>query len=158
MEKIISKNGKIYVIYGGQKFRKDGELARGGASWRCVKPACRGRMKIGEDDKVLSSTEHNHAPEPEVKKARQIATPAGKWMLVEPLSRTDEISYTPYLNRNKSKDAAVQTEPKDFSWNSPSPPAEKPDAWKHPALKDVPVRITNVKRRRLNKEYNWSRY
>src|SRR6218665_2991762 len=101
-----------------------------------------------------SSTEHNRAPEPEVKKARQIATPAGKWMLVEPHSRTDEISYTPYLNRNKSKDAAVQTEPTDFSWNSSS----SADAWKHPALKDVPVRITNVKRRRLNKEYNWSRY
>src|SRR6218665_1198974 len=84
-----------------------------------------------------------------------------EWMLVEPrklLSRTDEISYSPYLNRNKSKDGAVQTEPTDFSWNSPSPPAEKSDAWNDPALKDVPVRITNVKRRRLNKEYNWSRY
>src|SRR6218665_151667 len=87
MEKIISKNGKIYVIYGGQKFRKDSEQARGGASWSCVKPACRGRMKIGDDDKVLSLTEHNHEPEPEVEKARQIATPeshAGKWILVEP--------------------------------------------------------------------------
>ena len=99
MEKIISKNGKIYVIYGGQKFRKDSELAGGGSSWRCVKPACRGRMKIGEDDKVLSSTVHNHAPDPEVNKARQIATSdshAGKWMLVEPrepLSKTDEILY-----------------------------------------------------------------
>src|SRR6218665_2701911 len=152
MEKIMSENGKIYVIYGGQKFRKDSELAGGGSSWRCVKPACRRRMKIGEDDKILSSTEHNHAPEPEVDEAQQIATPAGKWMLVEPLSKTDEISYTPYLNRNKSKDAAVQTEPKDFSWNTPSS-AEKPDA-----LNEVPVRITNVKRRRLNKEYNWSRY
>ena len=152
MEKIISKNGKIYVIYEGQKFRKDSELAGGGSSWRCVKPACRGRMKIGEDDKVLSATEHNHAPEPEVDEARQIDTPAGKWMLVEPLSKTDEISNTQYLNRNKSKDAAVQTEPKDFSWNSPSS-AEKPDA-----SKDVPVRITARKRRRLNKEYNWSRY
>src|SRR6218665_1213358 len=109
-------------------------------------------MKIGEDDKVLSSTEHNHAPEPEVDEARQIATPAGKWMLVKPLSKTDEVSYTPYLNRNKSKDAAVQTESKDFSWNSPSS-AEKPDA-----STDVPVRITNAKCRRLNKEYNWSRY
>src|SRR6218665_579720 len=85
MEKIMTKNGKIYVIYGGQKFRKDSELAGGGSSWRCVKPACRGRMKIVEDDKVLSSTEHNHAPEPEVEKDRQITTPAGKWMLVEPL-------------------------------------------------------------------------
>ena len=120
MEKIISKNGKIYVIYGGQKFRKDSELARGGASWRCVKPACRGRMKIGEDDKVLSSTEHNHEPEPEVEKARQIhvATPeshAEKWRLVEPLSKKDEILYVPHLNRNKSKDVAVQTEAKEFS-------------------------------------------
>jgi len=66
MEKIIYKNGKIYVIYGGQKFRKDSELA--GGIWRCVTPACRGRMKIGEDDKVLSSTEHYHAPEPEAKR------------------------------------------------------------------------------------------
>ena len=125
-------------------------------------------MKIDEDDKVLSSTEHNHAPGPEVKKARQITTSeshAGKRMLVEPrepLSKKDEIFYNPYLNIAKAntKDAAVQTEAKDFPWNSPSLPnsAEKPDAWKHPALKDVPVRITNVKRRRLNKEYNWSRY
>jgi len=156
MEKLTAQNGKIRIICDGYRYRKDVDLAGGGSSFRCLRAACRGRMKIDEDDKVLSSTEHNH--EPEIKKALQIATPAGKWMLVEPLSRTDEISYTPYLNRNKSKDAAVQTEPKDFSWNSPSPPAEKPDAWKHPALKDVPVRITNVKRRRLNKEYNWSRY
>src|SRR6218665_2123290 len=104
MEKIISKNGKIYVIYEGQKFRKDSELAGGGSSWRCGKPACRGRMKIGEDDKVLSSTEHIHAPEPEVERDRQIATSeshAGKWILVEPrkpLSKTGEISYTPYLD------------------------------------------------------------
>src|SRR6218665_3183516 len=107
MEKIISKNGKIYVIYGGQKFRKDRELAGGGSSWRCIKLACRWRMKISEDDKVLSSTEHNHAPEPEVEKDRQITTPAGKWILVEPrqiektLSKTGEILYCPYLNRNK---------------------------------------------------------
>src|SRR6218665_1770693 len=151
MEKIISKNGKIYVIYGGQKFRKDRELAGGGSSWRFVKPACRGRMKIDEDDKVLSSTVHNHAPEPEVDEARQIATPAGKWKLVEPLSKTDEIFYTPYA-KARTKDVAVQTESKDFSWNSPSS-VEKPDA-----SKDIPVRITNAKRRRLNKEYNWSRY
>src|SRR6218665_3754617 len=150
MEKIISKNGKIYVIYGGQKFRKDSELAGGGSSWRCVKPACRGRMKIGEDDKVLSSTVHNHAPDPEVDQARQIATSdfhAGKWMLVEPrklLSKTDEILYTPYAKAS-TKDAAVQTESKDFSCNSPSS-AEEPDA-----STDVPVRITNAKRRRLNK-------
>src|SRR6218665_1440035 len=65
----------------------------------------------------------------------------------------DEISYSPYLNRNKSKDTAIQPEPTDFSWNSPSPSAGKPDA-----STDIPVRITNVKRRRLNKEYNWSRY
>src|SRR6218665_23698 len=153
MEKIISKNGKIYVIYEGQKFRKDSELAGGGSSWRCVKPACRGRMKIGEDDKVLSSTEHNHAPEPEVEKDRQITTPAGKWMLVEPLSKTGEILYSPHVKAG-TKDAAVQTEPKDFSWNSPSSAA----GWKYPVLNDVPVCITNVKRRRLNKEYNWSRY
>src|SRR6218665_978406 len=151
MEKIISKNGKIYVIYGGQKFRKDSELAGEGSSWRCVKPACRGRMKIGEDDKVLSSTEHNHAPEPEVEKDRQITTPAGKWMLVEPLSKIDEIFYTPHAKAS-TKDAAVQMDPKDFSWNSPSS-VEKPNA-----LKEVPVCITNVKRRRLNKQYNWSRY
>src|SRR6218665_3492055 len=160
MEKLTAQNGKIRIICDGYCYRKDVDLAGGGSSFRCLRAACRGRMKIDEDDKVLSSTEHNHAPEPEVKKPRQIATPAGKWRLIEPrkpLSRTDEISYTPYSNRNKSKDAAVQAELKDFSWNSPSP-AEKPDAWRHPALKDVPVRITNVKRRRLNKEYNWSRY
>src|SRR6218665_2773727 len=97
MEKIIFKNGKIYVIFGGQKFIKNSELARGGSSWRCVKPACRGRMKISDDDKVLSPTVHNHEPEPEVKKDRQIITSdshAGKWMLVElrkPFSKTDDI-------------------------------------------------------------------
>src|SRR6218665_572326 len=130
MEKIMSKNGKIYVIYGGQKFRKDSELAGGGSSWRCVKPACGGRRKIGEDDKVLSSAVHNH--ELEVDEARQIVTPAGKWMLVEPLSKTDEISYTPYAKAS-TKDAAVQTEPTDFSWNSPSLP-NSADARKDPAL------------------------
>ena len=119
----------------------------------------------------------NHAPEPEVKKARQITTSeshAGKWMLVEPreiekpILKIDEILYreaNPYLNFAKAstKDAEVQTDPdtaKDFSWNIPrlKNSAEKLDAWKHPASKDatvVPVRITNVKRRRLNKEYSW---
>ena len=72
-------------------------------------------------------------------------------MLVEPLSKKDEILYTPYAKAS-TKDVAVQTESKDFAWNSPSS-AEKPDA-----STDVPVRITNAKRRRLNKEYNWSRY
>jgi len=149
MKKLTAQNGKIRIICDGYRYRKDVDLAGGGSSFRCLRSACRGRMKIDEDDKVLSSTEHNH--EPEVDKARQIATPAGKWMLVEPLSKTDEISYSPHAKAS-TKDAAVQTEPKDFSWNSPSS-AEKPDA-----LKEVPVRITNVKRRRLNKEYNWSRY
>ena len=72
------------------------------------------------------------------------------------LSKKDEIFYTPYAKAS-TKDAAVQTEPKDFSWNSPSLP-NSAEVWKHPASKDVPVRITNAKRRRLNKEYNWSRY
>ena len=141
MDKLTAQNGKIYVIYGGHKFRKDSDLAGGGSSWRCVKLACRGRMMIDEDDKVFSSTEHNHAPEPEVEKARQIATSeshAGKWMLVETLSKKDEILYTPY-DKASTKDAAVQTDPTDFSWNSPSPPAEKSDAWKDPALKDVAI-------------------
>src|SRR6218665_1483580 len=120
-------------------------------------------MKIDADDEVLTSTEHNHAPEPEIEKACQLTTPEGKRMLVEPrqiekpLSKTDEILCTPYLSRNKSKDAAVQTEPKDFSCNSPSLP-NSAEVWKHPASKDVPVPIANVKHRRLNKEHNWSRY
>src|SRR6218665_3032637 len=73
MEKIISKNEKIYLIYGGQKFRKDSDLAGGGAAWRGVKPACRGRMKISVEDEVLSSTNHNHArtPSPCINARRQ---------------------------------------------------------------------------------------
>src|SRR6218665_3245138 len=105
-------------------------------------------MKIDVDDEVLSSTDHNHAPDPEVKKARQITTSeshAGNWMLVEPrefekpLSKKDEILYreaNPYLDITKAstKDIAEQTDPdaaKDFSWNSPSlkNSSEKPDAW-----------------------------
>src|SRR6218665_2171974 len=149
MEKLTAQNGKIRIIYHGYRYRKDADLAGGGSSFRCLRAACGGRMKIDVDDKVLSSTVHNH--EPEVDKARQIATPAGEWMLVEPLPKKDDILYTPYAKAS-TKAAAVQTEPKDFSWNGPSS-AEKPDA-----SKDVPVRITNAKRRRLNKEYNWSRY
>ena len=154
MEKLTAQNGKIRIIYDGYRYRKDADLAGGGSSFRCLRSACRGRMKIDEDDKVLSSTVHNHEPEPEVEKVRQIASSdshAGEWMLVEPLSKKDDILYTPYAKAS-TKAAAVQTEPKDFSWNGPSS-AEKPDA-----SKDVPVRITNAKRRRLNKEYNWSRY
>src|SRR6218665_3171263 len=151
MEKLTAQNGKIRIICDGYRYRKDADLAGGGSSFRCLRAACRGRMKIDEDEKVLSSTIHNHEPESEVHKVRQIATPAGKWILVEPHSKKDEILYTPYTKAS-TKDATVQTEPKDFSWNSPSS-AEKPDA-----SKDVPVRITNAKRRRLNKEYNWSRY
>src|SRR6218665_2413552 len=140
MEKLTAQNGKIRILCDGYRYRKDADLAGGGSSFRCLRAACRGRMKIDEDDKVLSSTVHNHEPESEVDKVRQIATPAGKWMLVEPLSKTDEITYSPYAKAS-TKDAAVQKEPKDFSWNSPSPPAE---VWKHPASKDVPVRITNA--------------
>ena len=71
--------------------------------------------------------------------------------------KKDELFYieaNPYLNIAKasSKDVAVQTEPdtaKAFSWNSQSLKisAEKPNAWKHHALKDVtvvPVRTTGV--------------
>src|SRR6218665_384647 len=152
MEKLTDQNGKIRIICDGYRYSKDTDLASGGSSFRCLRAACRGRMKIDVKDKVLSSTEHNHAPEPEVKKDRQIATSEeGKWMLVEPLSKKDEILYVPHLNRNTSKDVAVQTEAKDFSWNSPN----TAKVWKDPASKDVPVRITNGKRRRLNKEYNW---
>jgi len=45
-------------MYGGQKFRKDSEVARWGSSWRCVRPACRGRMKIsvGRDGALVEST------------------------------------------------------------------------------------------------------
>src|SRR6218665_1033820 len=156
MEKLTAQNGKIRILCDGYRYRKDADLAGGGSSFRCLRAACRGRMKIDEDDKVLSSTVHNHEPESEVDKVRQIATPAGKCMFLEPHSKKDEILYTPYAKAS-TKDAAVQTEPKDFSWNSPSL-TNSADAWKHPALKDVPVRITNVKRRRLSKEYNWSRY
>ena len=95
-----------------------------------------------------------------------------KW-LDKPLSKLDYTFHkeaNSYSNRNKTKDVAVQTEPdtaKDFSLNSPSLKnsaddlLQKPDAWKHPALKDdtvVPVRITDGKRRRLNKKYVWNRY
>src|SRR6218665_2079637 len=104
MEKLTAQNGKIRIICDGYRYRKDADLAGGGSSFRCLRAACRGRMKIDVDDKVLSSTVHNHEPE-----ARQIATPAGKWMLVEPLSKKDEILYTPYAKAS-TKDAAVQTE------------------------------------------------
>src|SRR6218665_368070 len=182
MEKLTAQNGKICIICDGYCYGKDANLAGGCSSFRCLRPASRGRMKTSGNDEVLFSTKHNHAPETEVKKARQITTSdsermnhAGKWMLVKPreieksLSTLDEILYrgaTTYLNRNKTKDVTVQTDPvtaKDFSWNSPSlkNSAEKPDAWKHPALKDdavVPVRITAGKRRRLNKECVWNCY
>src|SRR6218665_1164773 len=167
MEKLTSQNGKIRIICDGYRYRKDADIAGGGSSFRCLRAACRGRMKIDVDDKVLSSTEHNHAPEPEIKKDRQITASeshAGKWMLVEPrkpLSKTDANLYreaTPLnIAKASTKDAAVQTEPKDFSCNSPSV-LNSAEVWKQLTSKDVPVRITNVKRRRLNKEYNWRRY
>ena len=82
-----------------------------------------------EDHDVLSATEHNHVPEPDVKRARQITTSdsdrmnhAWKWMSVDPrefekpASKINDILYreaNPYLNIAKAstKDAAVQTEP-----------------------------------------------
>src|SRR6218665_737786 len=90
MEKLTAQNGKIRIIYGGYRYRKDADLAGGGSSFRCLRSACRGRMKIDKDDKALSSTVHNHEPGPEVEKVRQIASSdshAGVWMLVEPLSK-----------------------------------------------------------------------
>src|SRR6218665_2718656 len=94
MEKITAENGKIYLISGGQKYRKDSDLVGNITSWRCVRSACRGRLKIGVNDEIVSSSEHNHEPNPEVKKSvesRQITTSnfdrmhhAGKWMLIEP--------------------------------------------------------------------------
>lgn len=64
------------------------------SSWRCLRPACRGRLKIDVNDEIISSSHHNDAPEPEVEKAeelRQITTSesnannhAGKWVLIEP--------------------------------------------------------------------------
>jgi len=135
-------------------------------------------MKLLDSTVVPPFIKSEWQPVPEVKKAREITTSdshTGKWMLVEPreieksLSKKDDILYreaNPYLNRNKTKDVTVQTEPdtaKDFSWNSQGLKisAQKPEVWKHPALKDdtvVPVRITGGKRRCLNKEYVWNRY
>jgi len=147
MEKITAENGKIYLISGGQKYRKDSDLVGNITSWRCVRSACRGRLKIGVNDEIVSSSEHNHEPNPEVKKSvepRQITASdsdrmhrTGKWLLFEPteiekpLSKLDDIfhreanPYSDSLNRNKSKtkDVAVQTDPdtaKDFPLKMPS--------------------------------------
>src|SRR6218665_3045525 len=125
MEKITAENRKIYVISGGQKYmyRKVSDLVGNITSWRCVRSACLGRLKIGVNDEIVSSSEHNHEPNPEVKKSvepRQITTSdsdrrhnAGKWMLVEPTEIEKPLSkieneifhreanpYSDSLNRN----------------------------------------------------------
>src|SRR6218665_1446268 len=146
MEKITAENGKIYLISGGQKYRKDSDLVGNITSWRCVRSACRGRLKIGVNNEIVSSSEHNQKSNPEVKKSvesRQITTSnfdrmhhAGNWMLIEPteiekpLSKLCEIFHreanacSDSLNSNKSKtkDVAVQTDPdtaKDVSLKIP---------------------------------------
>src|SRR6218665_2006025 len=94
MEKITAENGKIRILWGGYRYRKAADLAGGSSSWRSLRCACRGRLRIGVNDEIVSSSEHNHEPNHEVKKSvesRQITTSnsdrmhhAGKWMLVEP--------------------------------------------------------------------------
>ena len=66
MEKLTAQNGKICIICDGYCYGKDANLAGGGSSFRCLRPASRGRMKTSGNDEVFSSTKHNHAPEPEV--------------------------------------------------------------------------------------------
>jgi len=67
MEKITAENGKIYLISGEQKYRNDSDLVGNITSWRCVRSACRGRLKIDVNDEIVSSFENNHEPTPEVK-------------------------------------------------------------------------------------------
>jgi len=96
MEKILARNGKIRIICDGHRYRKDKDLAWGSSSWMCLRPACRGRMKISVNDEVHSSTEHNHEPESKFRKALQCrdleklpqivqqTSTVKNWMLVEP--------------------------------------------------------------------------
>src|SRR6218665_2459267 len=46
MEKIMAENGKIRIICDGHRYRKDSDLAGGNTSFRCARPACRGRLRV----------------------------------------------------------------------------------------------------------------
>src|SRR6218665_1824067 len=71
MEKIESQKGKTIILVEGYRYRKDRANADGSTTWRCCKKdGCRGRMKM-LNDHVVSSSEHNHAPDPAKKRSSE---------------------------------------------------------------------------------------
>lgn len=74
MEKIESQKGKAIILVEGYRYRKDRANADGSTTWRCCKKdGCRGRMKM-LNDVVLSSSEHNHAPDPAKNEAAKVVS------------------------------------------------------------------------------------
>ena len=133
-----------------------------------MRSACRGTLRIGVNDELVSSSEHNHEPNPEVKKdvefrdleklpqIVQQTTAVKKWMLVEPrkiekpLSKLYEIfhreanPYSDSLNRNTSstKDVALQTDAdtaKDFPLKIQSPKNSVDELMRNPDAWNQPA-------------------
>ncbi|KAL3866682.1 hypothetical protein ACJMK2_043963 [Sinanodonta woodiana] len=74
MEKIESQKGKSLLLIDGYRYRKDKDNNDGSTSLRCCREdGCRGRMKILNDN-ILSSIEHNHAPDPARNEAAKVVS------------------------------------------------------------------------------------
>src|SRR6218665_2577265 len=63
MEKITIRTDTNHLLSDGYKFRKDRTLADGSKSFRCCTRNCCGRLKVGVNGDVISSSEHNHETE-----------------------------------------------------------------------------------------------
>lgn len=79
METIMSQKGKVMLLVFSYRYRKDGEIKDESTSWRCCnKNGCHGRLKI-HNDNILSTSEHNHAPEPTKNEASKVMSAIRRW-------------------------------------------------------------------------------
>lgn len=72
MELAESQKNKTHTMHEGYRYRRARVLVDGGASWRCPRRNCSGRVKISREDVVTVVSEHNHAPDPNKNKAFKI--------------------------------------------------------------------------------------
>src|SRR6218665_4202441 len=100
MEKIESQKGKTIILVEGYRYRKDRANADGSTTWRCCKKdGCRGRMKM-LNDHVVSSSEHNHAPDPAKNEAAKVVSAIRKRAAEGVKKPRQFIHYTTSQSRN----------------------------------------------------------
>lgn len=72
METIESQKRKSMLLVDGYRYQKDQANADGSISWRCYEyDGCHRKLKMLQSE-VISVTDHNHGPEPEINEVTKV--------------------------------------------------------------------------------------